>query len=67
MTDSESERTKTTFLHGRPRVNPEAQSTALDVETVVLHLSSGRYYTLNRVGPDLRRKLMRYIRHHNTI
>jgi len=48
--DSESERTKTPSLRSRPWVAPEVQSTTLDGETVVLHLSSGHYYTLNRVG-----------------
>jgi hypothetical protein len=32
------------------RVNPDVQSTNMDGETVLLDLSTGRYYTLNRVG-----------------
>ena len=32
------------------RTNPDVQSTDMDGETVLLDLSSGRYYTLNRVG-----------------
>ena len=30
--------------------NPDVESTTLDGETVLLHLGSGRYYTLNRIG-----------------
>ena len=33
-----------------PQPNPNVQGTTLDGETVLLNLSSGRYYTLNRVG-----------------
>ena len=33
-----------------PQPNPNVQGTTLDGETVLLDLSSGRYYTLNRVG-----------------
>jgi hypothetical protein len=33
-----------------PQVNPNVQGTTLDGETVLLDLSSGRYYTLNRIG-----------------
>ncbi len=32
------------------RANPDVQATNMDGETVLLDLSSGRYYTLNRVG-----------------
>jgi hypothetical protein len=32
------------------RANPDVQSTNMDGETVLLDLSTGRYYTLNRVG-----------------
>ncbi len=32
------------------RTNPDVQSTNMDGETVLLDLSTGRYYTLNRVG-----------------
>ena len=32
------------------RSSPDVQGTSLDGETVLLDLSSGRYYTLNRVG-----------------
>lgn len=32
------------------RQNPDVQGTNMDGETVLLDLSSGRYYTLNRVG-----------------
>jgi hypothetical protein len=35
-----------TFL----RPNPDVQGTTMDGETVLLDLSSGRYYTLNRIG-----------------
>lgn len=33
-----------------PQPNSNVQGTTLDGETVLLDLSSGRYYTLNRVG-----------------
>jgi hypothetical protein len=33
-----------------PQPNPNVQGTTLDGETVLLDLSSGRYYTLNRLG-----------------
>lgn len=33
-----------------PQPNPDVQGTSLDGETVLLNLSTGRYYTLNRVG-----------------
>lgn len=33
-----------------PQPNPNVQGTTLDGETVLLDLSSGRYYTLNRMG-----------------
>lgn len=32
------------------RTNPDVQGTNMDGETVLLDLSTGRYYTLNRVG-----------------
>ncbi|MDO9120098.1 MAG: PqqD family protein [Nitrospira sp.] len=32
------------------RPNPDVQGTTMDGETVLLDLSSGRYYTLNRLG-----------------
>ncbi len=32
------------------RTNPDVQATTMDEETVLLDLSTGRYYTLNRVG-----------------
>ena len=32
------------------RGNPDVQATNMDGETVLLDLSTGRYYTLNRVG-----------------
>ncbi len=32
------------------RPSPDVQGTSMDGETVLLDLSSGRYYTLNRVG-----------------
>lgn len=35
-----------TFL----RPNPDVQGTTMDGETVLLDLSSGRYYSLNRLG-----------------
>lgn len=38
------------FMQTVPQHNPDVQSTTLDGETVLLNLSSGRYYTLNRVG-----------------
>ena len=37
-------------MHAVPQPNPNVQGTTLDGETVLLDLSSGRYYTLNRVG-----------------
>jgi hypothetical protein len=33
-----------------PQPNPNVQGTTLEGETVLLDLSTGRYYTLNRVG-----------------
>ena len=33
-----------------PQPNPNVQGTMLEGETVLLDLSTGRYYTLNRVG-----------------
>lgn len=33
-----------------PQPNPNVQGTTLDEETVLLNLTTGRYYTLNRVG-----------------
>ena len=32
------------------RTSPDVQGTTMDGETVLLDLSSGRYYTLNRLG-----------------
>ena len=32
------------------RLSPDVQGTTMDGETVLLDLSSGRYYTLNRLG-----------------
>lgn len=32
------------------RPNPDVQGTTMEGETVLLDLSSGRYYTLNRLG-----------------
>ncbi|MDP3091793.1 MAG: PqqD family protein [Nitrospira sp.] len=32
------------------RPNPDVQGTTMDGETVLLDLSSGRYYTLNQLG-----------------
>lgn len=32
------------------RISPDVQGTTMDGETVLLDLSSGRYYTLNRLG-----------------
>lgn len=32
------------------RTSPDVQGTSMDGETVLLDLSTGRYYTLNRVG-----------------
>lgn len=32
------------------RSSPDVQGTTMDGETVLLNLSSGRYYTLNRLG-----------------
>jgi hypothetical protein len=34
----------------RLRISPDVQGTTMDGETVLLDLSSGRYYTLNRLG-----------------
>lgn len=45
-----AERDTNTFLHRRPRVNPDVQYTVLDGEAVLLNLANGYYYTLNRVG-----------------
>lgn len=33
-----------------PRANPDVHGSVLDGEMVLLNLTSGRYYTLNRVG-----------------
>jgi hypothetical protein len=33
-----------------PRQNPDVQVTSMDGETVLLDSSTGRYYTLNRLG-----------------
>ena len=38
------------LMHAVPQPNPNVQGTTLDGETVLLDLSSGRYYTLNRIG-----------------
>jgi hypothetical protein len=38
------------FMQAVPQPNPNVQGTTLDGETVLLDLSTGRYYTLNRVG-----------------
>ena len=38
------------FMQSVPQPNPNVQGTTLDGETVLLDLSSGRYYTLNRMG-----------------
>ncbi len=32
------------------RISPDAQDVHIDGETVLLHLRTGRYYTLNRLG-----------------
>lgn len=42
--------TRQELLSAVPRSNPDVQGTTLDGETVLLSLSTGRYYTLNRVG-----------------
>lgn len=42
--------TRQNLLSAVPRPNPDIQGTTLDGETVLLDLSTGRYYTLNRVG-----------------
>ena len=44
-----------TFL----RPNPDVQGTTMDGETVLLDLSSGRYYTLNRLGSVIWEQCMR--------
>lgn len=44
-----------TFL----RPNPDVQGTTMDGETVLLNLSSGRYYTLNRLGSVIWEQCMR--------
>ena len=44
-----------TFL----RPNPDVQGSTLDGETVLLDLSSGRYYTLNRLGSIIWEQCMR--------
>ena len=38
------------LMQTMPQPSPNVQGTTLDGETVLLDLSSGRYYTLNRVG-----------------
>ena len=38
------------FMQAVPQPNPNVQGTTLDGETVLLDLSTGRYYTLNRIG-----------------
>ncbi|HEY6084737.1 MAG TPA: PqqD family protein [Nitrospira sp.] len=38
------------LMQAIPRPNPHVEGTTLDGETVLLHLNTGRYYTLNRVG-----------------
>lgn len=38
------------LMQAVPQPNPNVQGATLDGETVLLDLSSGRYYTLNRVG-----------------
>lgn len=38
------------LMNSAPVPSPHVQGTVLDGETVLLDLSSGRYYTLNRVG-----------------
>jgi hypothetical protein len=42
--------TRQALMSAVPRPNPDVQGTTLDGETVLLNLSTGRYYTLNRVG-----------------
>ena len=42
--------TRQELMSAVPRPNPDVQGTTLDGETVLLNLSTGRYYTLNRVG-----------------
>jgi len=42
--------TRPSLMSSVPRPNPAVQGTTLDGETVLLHLGTGRYYTLNRVG-----------------
>lgn len=42
--------TRQDLLQAVPQPNPNVQGTTLDGETVLLDLSTGRYYTLNRVG-----------------
>lgn len=42
--------TRQDLLPAVPQPNPNVQGTTLDGETVLLDLSTGRYYTLNRVG-----------------
>jgi hypothetical protein len=42
--------TRQDLMSAVPRPNPDVQGTTLDGETVLLSLSTGRYYTLNRVG-----------------
>lgn len=42
--------TRQSLMAAVPRPNPDVQGTTLDGETVLLHLGTGRYYTLNRVG-----------------
>ena len=44
-----------TFL----RPNPDVQGTTMDGETVLLDLSSGRYYTLNQLGSIIWEQCMR--------
>ena len=38
------------FMQTVPQPSPNVQGTTLEGETVLLDLSTGRYYTLNRVG-----------------
>jgi hypothetical protein len=45
------------------RPNPDVQGTNMDGETVILDLSTGRYYTLNRLGSVI----WEYCTGHNTI
>lgn len=42
--------TRQDLMSAVPCPNPDVQGTTLDGETVLLNLSTGRYYTLNRVG-----------------